>query len=239
MTVPNIIVIARSGALLSLSPSVPGAENFLKYGELESIFPGLASQIDALLMNAAPGSFVHSLSDSNLEKIQLVVVEALAIQRVECDLVRVVQDALAPLERQALERDISLKFEKEGIEKSQTEIDPVKIAWLISALVGNSLRFVRSGSRHLPGGSIVVRGVHKTERGALEFRIQDDGPGIPAVVVDEILKQSAGHPPYRGVALQLARDIVQAHGGTFLVHSIDEGDDHGTTIDFTLPVEHR
>ncbi|MGZ3693619.1 MAG: sensor histidine kinase, partial [Bdellovibrionota bacterium] len=227
------IVLARSGDLLSISPAIP--DPFTKYRDLESAFPGIPNQIDMLLAATPTGNFVHSLSLPDLREIQLVVVESLSIQRVKCDLVRVVKDALAPMQHQASERDVSLKFEGEGIENLSAKIDPVKIAWVISALVGNSLRFVKSGSRHLPGGSVVVKAIYNSAGRLLEFRIEDDGPGIPPEVVDEILKQSAGSPPYRGVALRLARDIVHAHGGIFLVHSVKEGIERGTTINFSLP----
>ncbi len=236
MTVQRTIVLARSGALLSISPALPAATSFTKYSELDAVSPGTALQIERLLSTSPAGCFTFSLNQPELGTIEVVVVEALAIQRLDCDIVQVVRDSLAPMESQALGRDVSLKFESVEMGALRAKIDPVKIAWVISALVGNSLRFVKSGSRHMPGGSVVVRAAHKRESETLEFKIEDDGPGIPPAVVDEILKQSAGSPPYRGVALRLARDIIQAHGGNFLVYSVEEGIDRGTTIQFTLPI---
>jgi signal transduction histidine kinase len=233
----NTIVMTRSGAILSVFPAIPGAGAIASFSELETVFPGLAAQIEKLLSGAPAGGFERTVALSDGRSVLLIVVETLTIQRVECDVAQIVKDALAPLERQAQERDVSLKFEIEGNGPHMARLDPVKITWVISALAGNSLRFVKSGSRHLPGGSITVRAAPNGEMGTMEFDIQDDGPGIPPAVMEEILEQSAGSPPFRGVALRLARDIVHAHGGSFFVYSVEEGMDRGTTIHFKLPIE--
>ncbi|MGP2481114.1 hypothetical protein ACTUM2_14725, partial [Listeria monocytogenes] len=68
-------------------------------------------QIERLLSAVPCGCFEAPLTLSPGCNIQLVVVEALAIQRRECDIVQVIKDALSPMERQASERDVSLKFE--------------------------------------------------------------------------------------------------------------------------------
>jgi two-component system sensor histidine kinase TctE len=223
------IVISRSGALLLAPSSMAGT----RYSDLEAALPGVSASIEEALASAPPEAFVREL-DLAGETFELTVVEALAVQRLECDVVRVLKDALAPIERQATERDVSVRLEVEKATALRARLDPVKIAWVVSALVGNALRFVRSGSRHLPGGCITVRASLRGESLALE--VEDDGPGIPPAVVSDLLRQGAGEPPYRGVALRLARDIVHAHGGSFLVKSSEGGPDSGTKIQISLPV---
>ena len=77
------------------------------------------------------------------------------------------------------------------------------------------------------------------DRQALVIRIQDQGPGIPEAELDRVFE-----PFYRiegsrsrdtggtGLGLTIARSVAQLHGGTLLLHNLQEG---GLEAVLTLP----
>ena len=93
--------------------------------------------------------------------------------------------------------------------------DANKIAWVLSNLVSNALRYVNRG------GHVRLR-AH--ERGAhVHVSVQDDGPGIPEKYQTRIFHkfvqvkgQEAGGS---GLGLAICKEIVRAHGGTIWVDS--------------------
>jgi len=73
------------------------------------------------------------------------------------------------------------------------------------------------------------------KQGGLEICIEDDGPGIPAEVREQVLQRgqradpaSAGH----GIGLAMVHEIVLLYGGKLKIESSDLG---GTTICIQLP----
>jgi signal transduction histidine kinase len=64
----------------------------------------------------------------------------------------------------------------------------------------------------------------------LTIRIRDEGPGIPAEAIDQVFEPFFRIEPSRnrdtggaGLGLSIARDIVQAHGGSISLHNLDRG----------------
>jgi len=51
--------------------------------------------------------------------------------------------------------DVSLRIEAAGL-PPRISVDPAKIAWAVTALVGSALRYVRRGSFTMPGGHVGV-----------------------------------------------------------------------------------
>src|SRR5262249_35495406 len=110
-------------------------------------------------------------------------------------------------------------------------LDAVKVAWAVSTLVGNSLRYLARSGR---AGHIEVRASSDADAGALILSVRDDGPGIPASRASRLL-EDAGALRSVGLALVLVRDVVAAHGGTIEVHSKTDPIDHGTRITLRIP----
>jgi signal transduction histidine kinase len=72
----------------------------------------------------------------------------------------------------------------------------------------------------------------------LEFRVQDDGPGIPEEFQDKIFQMFQALKPRdrvegTGMGLALCRKLVLAHGGRLWVESSNGS--RGTTFGFTWP----
>jgi signal transduction histidine kinase len=151
------------------------------------------------------------------------------------DLFALASSTLEPLQREAQRLEVTLTVEAPaGI--LSTSLDPEKIAWAIATLAGNALRYVRHGSRRLPGGDILVRIAPGDEERTVTVSVQDDGPGIPADRLSSLFQREAGAQHAVGLGLSLVKDIVVAHGGSVRVESSTDRRTHGTTVRLTLPM---
>src|SRR5580765_4188270 len=93
------------------------------------------------------------------------------------------------LVQQAKQGEISLLVEA-GDDIPIIQADAEKIAWAVTTLVGNALRFVKRGTRRMPGGSIVVRIAR--EEGVVAITVEDDGPGIPPEKLPWLFERAPG-----------------------------------------------
>lgn len=124
-------------------------------------------------------------------------------------------------------KDISFLREIDGDEPS-VRADANKIAWVLSNLVSNALRYVGRGGR------IALRA--NDDGSWVRLAVADDGPGIPQEYQSRIFQKfvQVGDRESEGSGLGLAicKEIVRAHGGTIWVES-EPG--RGSTFVFTLP----
>lgn len=141
----------------------------------------------------------------------------------------------------ALVRDtaglMALKAQKFGTqlqtrlpERSEIMCDPVRIKQALVNLLDNAIK-------HTPNGLIQV--TLAEEDAWIRLDIEDNGCGIPAVLLDKIFE-----PFYRvdkarsrnlggnGLGLSITREIIEKHSGRIDLHSI-EG--QGTTVSLYLP----
>jgi signal transduction histidine kinase len=102
----------------------------------------------------------------------------------------------------------------------------------IRQLMTNALKYSN------PESPIQIRAV--AENGFVKISVKDQGPGIPAREKSLIferyyrLPQNAERVPGTGLGLHIARNIVEAHGGTIWVES-QPG--QGSEFFFTLPAK--
>ncbi|WP_375389794.1 sensor histidine kinase [uncultured Amnibacterium sp.] len=96
---------------------------------------------------------------------------------------------------------------------------------------------------HTPDGG-VVRVDARVERGTAIVRVQDTGPGITGIDVDQVFERFAhgaetGQRRGFGIGLSLVRDLAVRHGGRVLVESTSgsgSGSGSGTTMRLELPL---
>jgi signal transduction histidine kinase len=150
------------------------------------------------------------------------------------DLVHLACSTLEPLEREARGLDVTLTIDAPA-DLARVWVDPEKTAWVIATLVGNALRYVRRGSRRLPGGQITVRIGRGDPADTVTVSVEDDGPGIPADKLPHLFERRAGSQHAAGLGLMLVKDIVEAHGGKVSVESSTDHVTHGTRVRATLP----
>src|SRR4030095_15784706 len=97
-------------------------------------------------------------------------------------------------------------------------------------LIDNAVKYIDK-----PRGRVGVTAARR--RGAWEFRIADNGPGIPERYREKVFQifqrlDPTGAVQGTGLGLTLVRRIVEGRGGRIWIES-QEG--HGTTVCFTWP----
>jgi signal transduction histidine kinase len=152
---------------------------------------------------------------------------------------RVLLDSTVGLMKpQARARDVTLTLRIDPEMPHTSTVDAQKIAWTITALIGNAFRFVRSGTHTMPGGAVTVSAHYSPDENRIVIDVQDDGCGIPRDVLAGLMQESlVGDFRSSGLALALMRDILAAHGGSVQITSSTEPGRSGTTVRLTLPSE--
>jgi two-component system sensor histidine kinase TctE len=179
---------------------------------------------------ARDGTLLAPGDDANV-----TVVDAVPIRRTPTDVRALLTSTLAPMAAQARAADVTLDVSVDDRVPPVVRIDADKIAWAVSALVGNALRYVRRGSQRMPGGSIAVRAGYQAIRPSLVIEVQDDGPGIPAEKRPVLFENGPGQSR-AALGLLIVRDFVIAHAGHLDVRSGSDAADSGTIVRITLPI---
>ncbi len=232
------LVLSRDGTVLSAVDGAPSAWTGTQLSARDDVPQDLKDAGRAVLRRAQDSSspVVATVSlESIPQPVHLTVVDALPLRREPTDLVARLRSNLEVFQRQAEAADIALNIAVDDRMPAVVSIDAEKIAWAITALVGNALRYVRRGSSIRPGGTISVQASYNPAPAEVALQVQDDGPGIPP---DKLPFLFSGGPDRSrvGLALLLIREVVEAHGGKIEVLTETEAFRHGTTIRLTLPV---
>ena len=177
---------------------------------------------------ARDGTVLAPGDDANV-----TVVDAVPIRRAPTDLRALLTSSLSAMAAQARAADVTLDVSIDDRVPPFIRIDGDKIAWAVSALVGNALRYVRHGSQSMPGGSVAVRVGYQAIRPSVVIDVQDDGPGIPPEKL-AVLFQNGPSRERAALGLLIVRDFIIAHAGQLDVHAGAEGS--GTIVRITLPI---
>jgi signal transduction histidine kinase len=119
-------------------------------------------------------------------------------------------------------------------EEATVYADPERLAVALDALIENAVNHTRERDT-------IEVAVHRND-GTAVVSVHDTGAGIPAEDLDRIFDRFARADPGRsrhtggsGLGLPIVRAIVEAHGGTIDVQSVEGA---GTTFEISLPVVH-
>lgn len=167
--------------------------------------------------------------------VRIVVLHAIGVHRIPTELRALLESTVKLMEPQARGLDVALTLDVRPEVPQVIGLDSSKLAWAITALVGNALRFVRRGTRLMPGGAIQVRARLDPANSMVVLEVQDDGAGIPKDVLAGLLRRLPQQLHVSGLALNLIQDVVAAHGGTVEIESSTQADRSGTTVRLTLP----
>lgn len=119
--------------------------------------------------------------------------------------------------------------------------NPTLLFQLMQNLLGNAIKFRVPG--RTPVIEITARPLDDSTTGAArrawEFRVADNGIGVPEKFTGEVFKvfrRLHTHDAYAGtgVGLAICRRIVECHDGSISLESDQQPDQSGTTIVFTL-----
>ncbi|MFW5786913.1 MAG: chloride channel protein, partial [Halanaerobiales bacterium] len=135
--------------------------------------------------------------------------------------------SMAPLEKQAEEKDISINLDiKDELPPASANFN--KISWVLTNLLGNAIRYSNKGDE------IDITAEHKNDM--IYISVTDHGPGIPQkyqrkifekyVQLDDIESEKG-----KGLGLAISKEIIEEHGGNIWVES-EVG--KGSTFIFTL-----
>jgi signal transduction histidine kinase len=181
--------------------------------------PLTAIQRDVVRALVADAARLAVLVDGALQTDRLGVYAG-PIDRVCVDLGELLRAAALPIAAQAEEKGVRLLATlSPGV---NVVADPVKLGWVATSLLGSALR-------HSPAGAAIDLEL-TAAAGEVGFSIRDRGPGLSAEAAARIFDREGG----RG--LFLAREIVEAHGGSIAVRST-EG--QGSSFAVTLPTAGR
>jgi signal transduction histidine kinase len=158
--------------------------------------------------------------------------DAIPLRRSLTDLVPLLTGTIETLQQQAKALDVVLLIEAAAA-LPRVDVDAEKLAWAVATLVGNAFRYVRRGTRRLPGGSIHVR--LRSEGSQVTVSVEDDGPGIPPDKLANLFVRGRGVTHGTGLSLMLIQDVITAHGGRIDVTSQHDPFAGGTTITLRLP----
>jgi signal transduction histidine kinase len=124
-------------------------------------------------------------------------------------------------------RSAEIDVRVEGSVGRMVEVDPIRIREVFINLLNNASTALSGGGR--------IRLVLSGAEDGIAFEVIDDGSGIPASELGEVFERyRTGDTRFgSGIGLALSRELVEAHGGTITIDSV-EGE--GTTVSVSLPV---
>jgi len=171
------------------------------------------------------------------DRLYTIVEDLLDISRIESGRVQLdccslssqtlLLSAVEPFQSAFRDHGVSLKVELQD-NVPEAWADKTQIEQVFANLLTNALKYTA------PGGTVTVSAQASKE--LISFSVSDTGRGIPAQYVNRIFDQFFRVPdtaaePGAGLGLAIAKEIVEAHGGTITVESY-EG--KGSTLTFTL-----
>jgi NtrC-family two-component system sensor histidine kinase KinB len=166
-----------------------------------------------------------------VEQLAVTVAEFLDLTRIEAgqlrlhldrvDVERLIAEAIAAAGPRAEEAKISLQVSVDGGCPSALRGDASRLGVVLSNILRNALKYTP------PGGAISVRAspTHSVDKlASLEIRISDTGRGVPEEFRERVFEKFFRVEHYRpgseegvrgsGIGLYMAREIIEAHGGS-------------------------
>jgi signal transduction histidine kinase len=226
---PEWLVVLRADGVVD---SVEGGAPVTWLGHALVDMPGTPAVLRnaaADLVDAPPTSNVRRRKvrwmDGDKElNVEVLLVEALPLRRAHTRIHELVMRTLDVFASQAKSNKIDLTIDQAADVPTTVVLDGEKIAWALSTLVGNALRYARS---HV---GVHVRWDEATSE--LVVDVTDDGPGMPEHQTRWLFERNPASGKSAGLALLMVRDVLAAHRGSVSVRS-HIGD--GTTFTMRIP----
>jgi len=126
---------------------------------------------------------------------------------------------------------ISVKIDLEG-EDVTIVADKERILQAVANIIHNAVKFAKDGV-------ITLRTRADYDRGLVEIKIIDNGPGVPSeilpVLFNKFVTKTMENERGTGLGLFITKNIIEAHGGTIEAKNNADGN-KGATFTITLPI---
>jgi len=215
--------------------------------ELRTPLTGLGGSLEILLLGATTGDeeTAHRLMSgmyAEVERMQRLVADLLALTRLDEGRLML---HLTTVEVSPLLADVCMQMQSQVHGQSLTyqvppglpalRGDADQLRRVLLNIVENALKFTP------PGGYVELRAANE-KQGWVMLEIQDTGAGIPPETLPHVFERFYRADSSRtrqssqmggsGLGLSLARELVEAHGGTIAISS---SVGQGTTVTLRLP----
>jgi signal transduction histidine kinase len=189
---------------------------------IDGVYPADREHLEPILEEAR----VMERLIEDLRTLTLVEAGSLVLHRVPTDLGTLLPEVAAGYRGQAEPARVQLIVSVADA-VPLVHVDPARVREVVANLLANALRHTPSG------GSVDVAA--RLVGDEVEVTVRDTGRGMNPDELDRSFDRFYRSPdsPGSGLGLSIARDLVQAHGGTMTASS-EPGS--GTTLRFTLPI---
>ena len=231
------IVIGPDGTILAATGQLPPGLVDLRLEDCQDLSREVRDARIALLdelRHSNSRMAVRSLTLAPGSRLQLIAIEALPVRRTASDVRALLTSKLGVIASQAADVNVTVNIDAARDIPATLNVDPEKVAWAVTTLVGNALRYMRSGTRRTRPGTIAVRASFDPASSHLLLEVQDDGPGVQAETVARLFRRDGLNVRGAGLALLMISDVCTAHGGSVDVSSSTGASDHGTTVRMTF-----
>lgn len=175
----------------------------------------------------------QKLSDLVINLLRLSRIQSgkAVLEKSSCSIQQIIDAGILNYKKQAENNNIILESEcSENLPKVVCDFE--KIIWVINNLISNALKYTDNGDR-------ISVGAYLSEP-YINIYVKDTGSGIPKEYIDKIFNKFVKINKYEpemvstGLGLSIAKEIVEAHGGTIKCAS-ETG--KGSIFTFTLPLK--
>jgi signal transduction histidine kinase len=234
-----LVVLTADGCVLAVARGAPPEWVGTQLAERSDVPEELRRSVQQLVADlhgsVAPMSVGRAAGPSN-EAIELIAIEAVPLRRAAVDVRALLESVVHLMQPQASAVDVEVTLTADAELPRSISLDPDKIGWVVATLVGNAMRYVRRGSRLMPGGLVSLSAAYDPTSAEITIVVQDDGLGIPTGRLRSIFDRSPDDMFAAGLGLSMIQDVVAAHGGRLDITRLTDPVHHGTTIRLTFPV---
>ncbi len=190
-------------------------------GRLEGIVDGVYPPTSEQITPALEETYLLERLVEDLRLLTLAETRQLHFETKAVDLNNIVQRAIGLFQAEAEERNITLTLQTTDT-PATANIDPQRTEQIVGNLLSNALRYV-------PTGGKIMTSVAQENR-KCSITISDNGPGIPEKDLPSIFnrfwrgeKSRSRTSGGAGLGLSIARQLVEAQGGSISARNRPEG----------------
>jgi signal transduction histidine kinase len=192
-------------------------------GMVDGLYPSDRTHLEPVLEETR----VMARLLEDLQTLSTAEAGALRLHRQIVEPAQLVEDAVTAARAQAEAAGVRL-VERTARSLRSLEVDPVRIGEVLANLLSNSIRYTPVG------GTVVVSAEPAKTEQAVEFAVEDSGPGISPEALPHVFDRfvRAGDSKGAGLGLAIAKSLVETHGGTI---AAENRPGRGTRMRFVLP----